>query len=70
MMLTSARYFDDEDWAHWVVITGLNSDKVLINDPGTSTDKGRRVFSLREFEEINGYYGNQAIVSVFPLISK
>ncbi len=65
IMLTSARFFDDQDWAHWVVITGCDNENVYINDPASASKKGRRIFSKEAFEEINGYYGDQVLVSVF-----
>jgi len=66
VMLTSARFFDDEDWAHWVVVTGYDQEgNMYINDPASSENKGRRVFSREKFEEINGYYGDQVLVSIF-----
>ncbi|MDG6905839.1 MAG: peptidase C39 family protein [Nitrososphaerota archaeon] len=66
IMLTSARFFDDQDWAHWVVVTGHDSkDNFYINDPASNSNKGRRLFSREKFEEINGYYGDQVLVSVF-----
>jgi hypothetical protein len=65
IMLTSARFFDDEDWAHWVVITGYDGENIYINDPASSARKGRRTFSKKEFEKINGYYGDQVLVSIF-----
>ena len=66
IMLTSARHFDDDDWIHWVVVTGANSQNILINDPGSVLEKGRRIFQRREFDSINGYYGHQVLVSIFP----
>lgn len=66
IMLTSARFFDDQDWAHWVVVTGHDSkDNFYINDPASNSNKGRRVFSRERFEEINGYYGDQVLISIF-----
>ena len=65
IMLTSARFFDDQDWAHWVVVTGFDAENVYINDPASTSNKGRRVFSRNEFEKINGYYGDQVLISMF-----
>lgn len=65
IMLTSARFFEDEDWAHWVVITGNDASNVYVNDPGSLTNKGRHVFSLKDFEKVNGYYGDQVLISIF-----
>jgi predicted double-glycine peptidase len=65
IMLTSARFFDDEDWAHWVVLVGVDNKNVYINDPSSKSKKGRRVFSRREFESINSYYGDQVLISIF-----
>lgn len=66
IMLTSAGYFDDEDWAHWVVVTGYDKDfNFYINDPASEANKGRRIFSKEKFDEVNGYYGEQVLVSVF-----
>jgi|SRR5208283_1284199 len=65
IMLTSARFFDDQDWAHWVVITGYDGENVYVNDPISASKKGRRIFSKEAFEEVNGYYGDQVLVSVF-----
>ena len=65
IMLTSARFFDDQDWAHWVVLTGCDSENVYINDPASATKKGYRVFSKAKFEEINNYYGDQVLISIF-----
>ncbi|MDG6997509.1 MAG: peptidase C39 family protein [Nitrososphaerota archaeon] len=66
IMLTSARFFDDQDWAHWVVVTGHDREgNFHINDPASKPNKGRRVFSKEKFEEINGYYGDQVLISVF-----
>jgi predicted peroxiredoxin len=66
IMLTSARFFEDQDWAHWVVITGHDSsNNFYINDPASNSNKGRRVFSKEKFEEINGYYGDQVLISIF-----
>ena len=64
VLLTSARFFDDEDWAHWVVVTGVDEQSVFINDPASPTRKGRRVFSRRDFQTINGYYGDQVAISI------
>ncbi len=66
IMLTSARFFEDQDWAHWVVVTGADENNVYINDPASASNKGRRVFSRKEFEKVNGYYGDQVLISVFP----
>jgi predicted double-glycine peptidase len=65
IMLTSARFFEDQDWAHWVVVTGIDGKNAYINDPASSRSKGRRNFSRQEFEEINGYYGDQVLISIF-----
>lgn len=65
IMLTSARFFEDEDWAHWVVITGNDERNVYVNDPGSLANKGRRVFSLKDFARVNGYYGDQVLISIF-----
>lgn len=66
IMLTSARFFDDQDWAHWVVVTDYDKNgSFYINDPASNTKKGRRVFSANKFEKINGYYGDQVLISVF-----
>lgn len=65
IMLTSARFFDDQDWAHWVVVTGNDGDNFYLNDPASRAHKGRRIFSREEFEEVNGYYGDQVLISVF-----
>lgn len=66
IMLTSARFFDDQDWAHWVVVTGHDGDEnFYINDPASKAEKGRRIFPKDKFEEINGYYGDQVLISVF-----
>lgn len=66
VLLTSARFFDDQDWAHWVVVTGHdNHDNFYINDPASKANKGRRVFSRKKFDEVNGYYGDQVLISVF-----
>lgn len=66
IMLTSARFFEDEDWAHWVVVTGHDGSNVYINDPGSMSNKGRRIFPTKDFEKINGYYGDQVLISIFP----
>lgn len=64
ILLTSARFFEDQDWAHWVVVTGARGDRVYVNDPASSGGKGRRVFSREGFERINGYYGDQVAISI------
>ena len=64
-MLTSARFFDDQDWAHWVVLTGCDNENVYINDPASASKKGYRVFSKAKFEKINNYYGDQVLISIF-----
>lgn len=66
IMLTSARFFDDQDWAHWVVVTGHDAqDNFYVNDPASKANKGRRVFSREKFDEVNGYYGDQVLITVF-----
>ncbi len=65
IMLTSARFFDDQDWAHWVVLTGWDNENVYINDPASASKKGYRVFSKAKFEKINNYYGDQVLISIF-----
>ena len=65
IMLTSAKFFDDQDWPHWVVLTGCDSENFYVNDPGSVSKKGRRVFSKREFEKIDSYYGDQVLISIF-----
>ena len=64
ILLTSARFFDDQDWAHWVVVTGARGDRVYVNDPASAGAKGYRVFSRDGFEEVNGYYGDQVAISI------
>ena len=65
IILTSAAHFDDEDWAHWVVVTWIEKENVYVNDPGSTLSKGRRTFSREKFGEVNGYYGNQVLVAIF-----
>ena len=65
ILLTSARFFDDQDWAHWVVLTGCDDKNIYINDPASVTKKGRRVFSRTKFEKIDNYYGDQVLISIF-----
>lgn len=66
IILTSARFFDDQDFPHWVVITGHDDlHNFYINDPASKPNKGRRVFSRGKFEEINGYYGDQVLISIY-----
>lgn len=65
MVLTSSRFFDDEeDWAHWIVVTEIEGDKVFVNDPSSGLENGRRVFDNEKFEEINQYYGSQVLISI------
>ncbi len=64
ILLTSARFFDDQDWAHWVVVTAADKKSVFVNDPASGEAKGRRIFSREEFDEINGYYGDQVAISI------
>lgn len=65
ILLTSARFFDDQDWAHWVVVTDYGNSSVYVNDPASPLHKGRRTFANEEFEKINGYHGDQVLISVF-----
>ena len=65
IMLTSARFFEDEDWAHWVVVTGHHNSNFYVNDPASPSHKGRRLFPEKEFEKINGYHGDQVLISIF-----
>ena len=67
IMLTSAKFFDDQDWPHWVVLTGCDKENIYINDPASLSKKGHRVFSKREFVKINSYYGDQGTDIHFPL---
>jgi len=64
ILLTSARFFEDEDWAHWVVVTGVEGTKVFVNDPASKPAKGHRVFSRDGFEKLNGYYGDQVAIFI------
>lgn len=64
ILLTSARFFDDEDWAHWVVVAGVRGEKVFVNDPASGRAKGHRVFTREGFSKINGYYGDQVAISI------
>jgi predicted double-glycine peptidase len=66
VMLTSARFFEDEDWAHWVVVTGYDDkENFYVNDPASNSNKGRRVFSKEKFKDLKGYYGDEVLISVF-----
>jgi hypothetical protein len=65
LMLTSARFFDDQDWAHWVVVTGHDPKNFYINDPASPLRKGHRVFAQAAFDKINGYHGDQVMISIF-----
>ena len=64
IFLTSAKALDkkDEDWAHWAVITGIDDEKIWINNPALR--KGRMALSINDFIEANGYHGDVVLISI------
>lgn len=62
IVLITCWYLDRSHTPHWVVVTGVRDDQILINDPWVSLDKGERAadvtnlpVSRRIFDKMTAY---------------
>jgi hypothetical protein len=63
ILLTSSKFYDKVDWAHWIVVASAGRRGIFVDDP--SRRKGNAKFSLGDFEKINGYHGDKVLIGIF-----
>jgi hypothetical protein len=62
VLLTDASVLGDDETPHWIVVTGLDENIIYFNNPLAESGSS---LPLSEFPKINGFHGEQTVVSVF-----